>query len=79
VELAQLAAQRAGIASRVPPTELALYDQVRRAHGGRAVARVERGICESCRVGLPTRQMQSIRISPTPVRCPNCGLILLAE
>lgn len=78
-EMAQLGVQRASMASRVSAIELALYDQVRRGHNGKAVARVERGICESCRVGLPTAQLRSVRTSPMPVRCPNCGLILLAE
>ena len=78
-EVAELTVERDRLASQMPPPDLSLYDQVRRSHGGRAVARVDREACESCRVGLSTRLLQSARLATTPVRCSNCGLILLAE
>ena len=78
-ELADLTTRRSTMIGRVPATELALYEQVRRGHSGKAVARIERGACEGCRVGLPTRQQQEARTSATPVRCPNCDLILFVE
>ena len=78
-EVSELSPQRDGLAHRVPPTDLATYDKVRRSHNGRAVARVERGMCESCRVGLPMRQLQEIRTAAVLSRCTTCGLILLAE
>ena len=76
-EQAQLAGRRSALASRVSPADLALYDQVRRHHNGRAVARVERSACEACRVGLSTRHLQELRAGQASVRCPNCGLILV--
>ena len=78
-EVAALGAKREAQANAVAGSELALYEQVRKGHGGRAVARMRNAMCESCRVGIPTRQAQDARTSANPVRCPNCGLILLAE
>jgi predicted nucleic acid-binding Zn-ribbon protein len=78
-DVAALRAKREGQANAVPGPELALYEHVRKGHGGTAVARMRNATCESCRVGVPTRQAQDVRASGKPVRCPNCGLILLAE
>ena len=78
-EVTELQAKRDAQAKAVSGAELALYEQVRKGHAGRAVARMRNGTCESCRVALPTRQASSVRISATPVRCPSCGLILLAD
>lgn len=78
-EAARFTAERAARAALVPAADLAVYEQVRRTHKGRAVARMRNGICESCRVGLPVRQAQTVRASGVIVRCPNCGLILLGE
>jgi predicted nucleic acid-binding Zn-ribbon protein len=77
--VADASSGRAIKAGSVSPAELALYDQVRRIHHGKAVARVDRGMCEACRVGLPTSQVQALRTATAPIRCGNCGLILLAE
>jgi predicted nucleic acid-binding Zn-ribbon protein len=78
-EVAELEAERDRLAIQMPPSDLSLYDQVRRSHGGKVVALVDRGVCESCRVGLPTGLLQSVRLATTPVRCSNCGLMLLSE
>lgn len=62
----------------VEPADLPLYEDLRRRLGGRAVARVERGMCAACRVSLPEREIQKARTSPTLVTCSNCGRILYA-
>jgi predicted nucleic acid-binding Zn-ribbon protein len=77
-EVAGLNTKREGQAVGVPAPELALYERVRKRHHGKAVARMRENICGSCRVALPNRQAQDARTSKDPVRCPNCGLILLA-
>ena len=77
--LASLNDARKAKAAAIPPGELALYEQVKKGHAGRAVAEVRNGTCLSCRVTLPTRQASGIKTSATPVRCPSCGLILLVE
>ncbi|MBM3941235.1 MAG: hypothetical protein FJ318_10250 [SAR202 cluster bacterium] len=78
-EVPQLTAQRQERAGQVSPTDLNIYDQVRKTHGGRAVARVRNGVCESCRMSLPTSRVQTLRTTAAPVRCPNCGLVLFAD
>ena len=67
------------MASRVPPADLALYTQVRKRHAGHAVAIMRDGSCVSCRVALPNKLATDVRAAKTPVRCPSCGLIMLAE
>lgn len=75
-----LTERREGLAAVVPASELGLYEQVRTRHPqGRGVAKVQNAMCESCRVALPMRQVQELRTATVPVRCPSCGLILLAE
>ena len=78
-ELPGLEANRNARALGVPGPELALYEQVRKSHKGKAVAMMHGSMCESCRVGIPSRQAQDARKSDKPVRCPNCGLILLPD
>lgn len=63
----------------IPAPELALYEQVRKNHQGKAVAMLHGGTCDGCRMSIPNRQAQDARTSDKPVRCPNCGLILLAD
>ena len=78
-ETVELMAKRGALTPLIAAGDLALYEQVRRAHGGKAVARVDRGMCKNCRERLPTQQLKMARTSPSPVRCSSCGLILLAE
>ena len=78
-EIAELSVKRNAMASRVPPADLALYTQVRKRHAGHAVAIMRDGSCVSCRVALPNKLATDVRAAKTPVRCPSCGLIMLAE
>jgi predicted nucleic acid-binding Zn-ribbon protein len=78
-EVAELEVQRAAQAATVAAPDLSLYERVRKTHAGRAVARLRSGTCDSCRVALPSGQAMSVRTSSTPIPCPNCGLLLLAE
>lgn len=77
-EVADLEGRRADTVARTPPPEVALYEQVRRNHE-RPVAQMHNNACNVCRVGVPMRTAQEVRTSPAPVRCPNCGRILLPE
>ena len=52
------------------------YDTLRAAHQGRAVAKVERGICQGCRITLPIHVVQRARRSDHLVRCTSCERIL---
>jgi predicted nucleic acid-binding Zn-ribbon protein len=57
---------------------LGLYEVLRTKKQGRAVARVERGICQGCRLTLPSHLNQRIRGGDTLVQCPSCERILVA-
>jgi len=76
-EIAHLTSKRVDLTKGIAPADLSLYDQVRKSHKGHVVAIMRHGTCEACRVGIPTRQATDARAGAI-IRCPNCGLILLA-
>ncbi|MCH8198728.1 MAG: hypothetical protein IIA54_01495 [Chloroflexi bacterium] len=78
-EVAALDEKRAAQAATVPPPDLVVYERVRKTHAGRAVAHMRNATCSSCRVGVPSKVVQTVRTSASPVPCPNCGLLLLAD
>jgi predicted nucleic acid-binding Zn-ribbon protein len=71
-----LAAQRAKLAATVDQRELQKYESLRKGKGGRAVAKVERGLCQACRMSLPTQQLQRVRSGRQTVLCSSCGRML---
>ena len=77
--LAALEASRLGMVSYVGPQELKLYEGLRTSKGGLAIAKVERGLCRGCRMGLPTHQLQRARAGREPVLCNSCGRILFVS
>ena len=78
-ELASLGREREGMEPLVPATLLPLYDSMRKSRGGHAVAKVERGMCQGCRLVLPTMDLQHVRSGRGVVRCSSCGRILYAD
>lgn len=58
---------------------LALYELLRERRGGVAVARVERGMCQGCRITLPTSLLQRARTGAGLVQCVSCERILLVS
>jgi predicted nucleic acid-binding Zn-ribbon protein len=73
-----LRASREQLAAEISPAALAVYEQVRRMRGGRAVVRVVDNACEGCRleVALLTRKAA---LGETLVRCESCGRILFVS
>ncbi|MCL0029284.1 C4-type zinc ribbon domain-containing protein, partial [Dehalococcoidia bacterium] len=76
-ELPDLYERRKDMVSEVPPQTIAVYDNIRKVRGGHAVALVERGMCQACRISLPSTELQQARISQNIVRCDSCGRILV--
>lgn len=74
--LEALRSERERRAARIEPPDLALYERLRRARGGRAVAKVERGTCQGCRISLPTTIFQRARSGLKIVQCTSCERIL---
>lgn len=48
------------------------------ASRGQAIVRVQRGMCGGCAIAVPSHELQLVRTTSDPVRCPNCGRFLYA-
>ncbi len=56
-----------------------LYELLRARRGGGAVATVERGMCQGCRITLPMSVLQKARMGVGLVQCVSCERILLVS
>lgn len=79
VEVDTLSDNRNVMSKKIDPITLTLYEQIRTAHNGIAVAHVQRDRCVACQITLPNRQLQELRKAESPIRCNNCGRILLVN
>ena len=61
-EMAALQKEREEEASNYDSTVLELYGQLRDRRNGRAVAKVEGGLCGGCRISLPSSVVKKARI-----------------
>jgi predicted nucleic acid-binding Zn-ribbon protein len=75
-ELAKLEQKRELLAGQTDSACLRLYEEVRRAKQGQAVAKVMQGRCQGCRISLPISDQQRARMGHELVQCSNCGRIL---
>jgi predicted nucleic acid-binding Zn-ribbon protein len=78
-EVERLQAQRAERESAIDGAALSLYELLRSRKGGQAVARVERGMCQGCRITLPMLLLQKARTGAGLVQCVSCERILLVN
>lgn len=75
-DIERLQGERVRRAERIDPARLRLYEHLRTIRRGRAVARMERGVCLGCRITLPTNIQQRARNPMTLVQCTSCERIL---
>ena len=75
-DLERFFVERNAVAGAIPPTELALYDQLRQQRRGIAVAVIGDNSCGACGSNLSLAQIQSARSSGQMTLCPSCGRIL---
>jgi uncharacterized protein len=75
-ELEELSTQRSQLASALDQAELRRYETLRKSKGGQAVAKVERDLCQACRMSLPTQHLQRVRAGRQTVLCSSCGRML---
>ena len=61
------------------PDALRLYEQVRRAHGGTAVAAALADRCQACNVVFRPQFSYQVRRNESILTCESCGLILYFE
>ena len=74
-ELARLGQERDEASAGIAPSEMSLY-QAYKGSKGTAVSRVERGICQTCGLSIPSHELQRARTLPDLVKCNSCGRFL---
>ena len=74
--LATLEQKGKDLAARLDAASLELYQALRRKRQGRAVAKVEQGMCQGCRIALPMSELQRARLGQELVQCSSCERIL---
>jgi len=75
-ELVEREASRQAQAGTIDGRVLELYDLLRDRRQGKAVAKVERGMCQGCRISLPMSVLQKARSGFDVVQCVSCERIL---
>ena len=72
--------RRLALVSEHSPATLAIYEQVRQLRGGQGAALVDRrGLCQGCRLVIPTTELQRARAGDEIVQCGSCSRILIYE
>jgi len=66
--------QRQLLSAEIDPEVIALYHELKKQKGT-AVARVEQGVCQGCRISLSNADLQRAR-SGSLTQCSSCGRIL---
>lgn len=61
--------------ARMNESDLRTYDEYRRRRP-RVVAAVAGGVCEECRLTLPTMIISRARRNDRPIECPSCGCLV---
>jgi predicted nucleic acid-binding Zn-ribbon protein len=72
----ELQTRRASQTAALEAAALERYEAIRRTHAGRAVAAVQAGTCQVCRVAVTSGALQRARTGAELVPCSNCGRIL---
>jgi len=75
-EIQELEQSRSGQEATIDAEMIRQYESLRALHQGRAVAKVERGICQGCRITLPIHVLQRARRGNHLVQCTSCERIL---
>ena len=79
VRIDELRQGRQRITPEIPAAMLSIYESLLKTRGGHAVAKVERGLCQGCRLALPTMENQRAKSSQGIVQCSSCRRILYVE
>lgn len=74
--LARLDENRKLLVEQIDAASLNLYEEIRRAKQGQAVAKLMQGRCQGCRISLSLSDMQRARAGHELAKCSNCGRIL---
>ena len=77
--LTEQKARRDQLAAEVSRDALRLYEQIRRTHGGTAVAAALADRCQNCNVVFRPQFSYQVRSNENIMTCESCGLILYYE
>lgn len=66
---------RVDLANSIDPDHLLVYESLRAKKQGQAVAKIEQGRCQGCRIAVPVSELTQAR-SGELVRCGSCGRVL---
>ncbi|MFA5367276.1 MAG: hypothetical protein WC333_05310 [Dehalococcoidia bacterium] len=75
-EIAKLEFSRIETVSNIDAANIKLYENLRGKRQGKAVARVEQGMCQGCRIVLPMNKLRQIKTGNALVQCGSCERIL---
>lgn len=78
-EIEALGAKRSRQVDGMDQAALSLYGAIRDRRQGTAVAVVERGLCQGCRITLPMSVLQKARAGLGIVQCVSCERILVVN
>lgn len=78
-DLVELEARRSRELDGMDRAALSLYEILRERRQGAAIAVVERGLCQGCRIALPMSILQKARAGAGLVQCVSCERILLVN
>jgi len=75
----RLESEREAMSAAIPAEDQENYNHLRQSKNGRAVSRLEDGVCSTCGVEPSSSRMQVARQGNELIHCGNCGRILYAE
>ena len=74
--IAEIKADRDGLAVNVDADALSVYDRLMKSKGNAAIVVAENGICGGCHMKLVTATLTELRANDHIVHCEQCGRIL---
>ncbi len=78
-EYKKIGAERESATAGIPEPDLETYNALLPRMNGIAVVKVDRGVCQGCRVRLPIGEISRMQNAAGLVNCSSCGRILLTE
>lgn len=75
-QLRALRTRREKMVAEVPWADLQLYERLRKAKHGVAVAAMVHDICQACRVTISGGPLRTAKLGQELVNCPSCGRLL---
>lgn len=75
-QLRALKVRRDRMVAEVPWADLSVYDRLRRAKRGVAIAAVVHDTCQGCRVTVPNSVLRQVKLGQELATCPSCNRIL---